>query len=327
MGPIKLKVEEVVLPASSIRGERTPESLEGLANSLSEVGLLQPILVKPTNGGYELVAGWRRLMAARMAGHDTIDAVVLSEDIDALQVQLVENLQREDLNPVERAEAVHAFMKLHGLTKSEAAKRLGVPRTTITDWLDLLEVPRRFREAVVDNFNGGDSPLTTSHISEALALARRLGSPHVAHVLLDAALKHRLSKAEIREVARLVRENRDISIEEAIQAVRAPYLNEKEETDDSVDLLPHEENMRTLLFNLARSTRMLERMNHLSGRFLNEETKAELIEQYLHIAELAERALQRLRMEDPELLAQIERQANARKEHRLKLHRRQGRAL
>lgn len=312
MGPMKLRVDEIAIPSTQVRGLRSTESLEGLANSMSEVGLLHPILVKPVEKGYELVAGLRRLMAARQAGYTHIPAIPLSAEMDTLQVQLVENLQREDLNPVERAQAVDSFMRLHKLSKSEAARRLGVPRTTLTDWLDLLCVPHRFQAAVVDNFNGGDSPLTTSHVSEALALAKRLNSPKIAHVLLDAVLKHKLSKAETREVARMVRQSSDTSIEEAIEAVRAPYFDGEDDGEDPSNLLPHEENMKALILNLARSTRMLERMNHLSGRFLNEETVTQLVEQYTQIAELTERALARLRMEEPELLERAERKVKAR---------------
>lgn len=318
MDPVKLNIDQIVVPSSSVRGPRDVQTLQGLADSLTEVGLLQPILVRRSGEQYELVAGLRRLLAARQAGLDTIDAIILAEDVDTLQIQLIENLQREDLNPVERAQAVHAFIALHNLSKSEAAKRLGIPRTTLTDWLDLLEVPQRFRDAVVDNFNGGDSPLTPSHVSEALALGNTLNSPHLPEVLLDAVLKHKLSKAETRQVAKIIRQQRDTSIEEAIRAIRFPYWQDDDEVAAAADddLWPHEENLQVLVHTLARSTRMLERMNHISGRFLSKETVSQLVDHYLQISELTERAIARLRMEDPELLAQIEREAQLRRARR-----------
>lgn len=327
MDPITLHLDKVIIPNSSVRGPRDVQTLSGLANSMSEVGQLQPILVRQVECGYELVAGLRRVMAARQAGLETIEALILSDEIDTLQIQLVENLQREDLNPVERAQAVDAFMRLHTITKSEAARRLGIPRTTLTDWLDLLEVPQRFRDAVVDNFNGGDSPLTPSHVSEALALGQRLNSPQLPEVLLDAALRHKLSKAETRQVARIVREQRDTTIEEAIQAIRYPYtLDDGDKALDTPGDLPHEENLRALVHNLARSTRMLEEMNHVSSRFLGKETVGQLIDYYLHISELTERALARLRLEDPALLQQIEQEAQLRKAKRMVSKRRRGKA-
>ncbi len=328
MDPVRLDIDQIVIPSSSVRGPRDVESLQGLADSLTEVGLLQPILVRRCGEQYELVAGLRRLLAARQAGLEAIEAVVMADDVDTLQIQLVENLQREDLNPVERAQAVHAFITLHNLSKSEAAKRLGIPRTTLTDWLDLLEVPQRFREAVVDNFNGGDSPLTPSHVSEALALGNTLNSPYLPELLLDAVLKHKLSKAETRQVAKIIREHRDVSIEEAIRAIRYPYWLEDDEEAAAAadeDLWPHEENLKLLVNTLARSTRMLEKMNHLSGRFLSKDTVSQLVDQYLQISELTERAIARLRMEDPELLAQIEREVKARRARRKLLKQRSSR--
>ena len=295
MDPVRLDIDQIVIPSSSVRGPRDVESLQGLADSLTEVGLLQPILVRRCGEQYELVAGLRRLLAARQAGLETIEAVVMADDVDTLQIQLVENLQREDLNPVERAQAVHAFITLHNLSKSEAAKRLGIPRTTLTDWLDLLEVPQRFREAVVDNFNGGDSPLTPSHVSEALALGNTLNSPYLPELLLDAVLKHKLSKAETRQVAKIIREHRDVSIEEAIRAIRYPYWLEDDEeaaaaTDE--DLWPHEENLKLLVNTFTVGA--YARENEPSFRRFLSRTPNQLVDQYLQISELTERAIARL---------------------------------
>lgn len=341
MQAINLPIDSIRISDDRARKTVLPESLEGLARSVEETGLLHPIIVKQIEQSaddnkdhctthsphYELVAGLRRLKAVAMAGQTTIAALVLTNDVDPLQVQLVENLQREDLNPVERALAVHEFMKVQGLTnKSEAARRLGVPRSTLTDWLDLLEVSPRFQEAVIDNFYGGDSPLTPSHVSEALALARKLDSPHLHEVLLDAVLQHKLSKSETRRVAQIVRENRNISIKEAIYAVRGTYAHD-DRSEERIEvtreeLLPHEENLAHLVRNLSRSTRYIERLNHLSSRFVDEAQVARLIEHYSEIAELAERGLARLRLEDPELLETIERQRRQRKMHERRRNRR-----
>src|SRR5690625_4360706 len=161
MQAIRLPIESIRVREDRARKDISPESLEGLARSFEDMGLLHPIIVKEISGSadlysgdetqvhspqYELVAGLRRLRAVRLAGETTIFALILSNDVDTLHVQLVENLQREDLNPVERAVAVDEFMKIQGLTaKSEASRRLGVPRSTLTDWLDLLDVSPRFR--------------------------------------------------------------------------------------------------------------------------------------------------------------------------------------
>lgn len=208
-----------------VRHTFSEESITGLAQSLKEVGMLHPVLVAPDEDGcYRLISGERRLRAAIRAGERVVPALVVRHPRGSVtQIQLIENLQREDLNPVERALAIQAFMEQEHLSKSAAADRLGIPRTTLTDWLDVLGLDPRHQAALVDNFMGGDSPLTLSHVSEAKALAARLGSPGIANVLLDAVLEYRLSKAETRQVAQIVRENSDVSIHQAIRRVRAMH--------------------------------------------------------------------------------------------------------
>ncbi|HEY8498003.1 MAG TPA: ParB/RepB/Spo0J family partition protein [Limnochordales bacterium] len=205
-----------------VRRTFNEESIGGLAQSLKEVGMLHPVLVMADGDGYyRLVSGERRLRAAVKAGERVVPALVVRQPRGSItQIQLIENLQREDLNPVERALAIRSFMEQEGLSKAAAAARLGVPRTTLTDWLDVLELDPRYQAALVDNFSGGDSPLTLSHVSEARALAARLGSPAIANLLLDAVLEHRLSKAETRQVAQLVREHANLSIQQAVRMVR-----------------------------------------------------------------------------------------------------------
>ena len=220
--------EYVDIPVDRIRCDQqvrrtfSEESIAGLAQSLKEVGMLHPVLVTPDGDGYyRLISGERRLRAAIRAGETVVPALVVRSLRGSItQIQLIENLQREDLNPVERALAIRSFMEQEGLSKAAAAARLGVPRTTLTDWLDVLELEPRHQAALIDNFMGGDSPLTLSHVSEAKALAARLGSPAIANVLLDAVLEYRLSKAETRQVAQLVREHGNLSIHQAIRMVR-----------------------------------------------------------------------------------------------------------
>ncbi|HHW10437.1 MAG TPA: ParB/RepB/Spo0J family partition protein [Firmicutes bacterium] len=219
---IEVPIKLVRRDPNQVRKIFNKESLVGLAKSMEEVGLLHPILVKEVEGGYQLIAGERRLRAAIMNGKETIAAIILKPGVPVKQLQLIENLQREDLNPVERALAVHEFMTMEKLNKVVTAKRLGIPRTTITDWLDVLEVEERYQRALIDNFNGGNSPLTLSHISEARALANKLRSPAICNVVLDAVLEYKLSKVETREVCALVRSNSDVSVEEAVKLVRRP---------------------------------------------------------------------------------------------------------
>ncbi|MBO8142260.1 MAG: ParB/RepB/Spo0J family partition protein [Firmicutes bacterium] len=289
-----IAIDRIRQTAGHVRGLRSLASVAGLSRSIEQVGVLHPVLVQPEGDGYRLIAGYRRLLAAAAAGLTEIPALVLTHDPDACHVQLVENLQREDLNPLEKARAVKAYMDATGLSKRAVANKLGIPRTTITDWLDLLNVDERYQRAVVDNFRGGDSPLTVSHVAEARALAARLGSPGIVKALLDAVLAYHLSKAETRAVARLVRENRDLSIRDAVRAVR-PNLDERgAEGPEDADVPLDQRNLNELVQAIDRSAATMRRLAHLSGRFLDEETKAQLLERFRVLHEMTREAMDRL---------------------------------
>ncbi len=127
------------------------ERLQGLARSIEEVGVLQPVVVRRTNGGYELVAGERRLRAARMAGLATIPAVIReSDDAEALREALIENLHREDLGPLELAEAFQELLEDLGATQEVLADRLGVSRPHITNTIRLLQLPPQVQELLAE---------------------------------------------------------------------------------------------------------------------------------------------------------------------------------
>jgi len=133
-------------------------ALEDLAASIREHGILQPLLVRPVEGGYELIAGERRLRAAGMAGL-TVAPVRLLEltERQSLEAALIENLQREDLNPIEEAEGVRELMDRYGLTQEAAAERLGRSRAWAANSLRLLKLPDVVRAKVA----AGD--LSTGH--------------------------------------------------------------------------------------------------------------------------------------------------------------------
>jgi ParB family chromosome partitioning protein len=119
-----------------------PERLRELAESIRQQGVMQPILVRRGAEGYELLAGERRLRAAQMAGYHTIPALVKSaNDQQALEVALLENLQREDLNPIEEARAYQRLQAEFQLTQDEVAQRVGRDRSSVTNMLRLLRLP------------------------------------------------------------------------------------------------------------------------------------------------------------------------------------------
>lgn len=277
------------------RGLRSLDSVAQLSASIDEIGLLHPVIVQRDGDDFRLVAGYRRLLAASRAGKTEIPALIISGDACAIQIQLAENLQREDLNPLERALAVRAFMDAQGLSVRAAARKLGIPRTTVTDWLDILSVEERFQRAVVANFNGEDSPMTVSHLAEARGLAAAMKSPGLATALLDAVLVYNLTKAETRAVARLVRAHRDISIRDAVRAVRPHPDDVGDDADAHANTLPPgEKNLAQLVRAMEQSAAALRRLSHLSARHLSAEQRQQLIERFEQVHAMTGDALDRL---------------------------------
>jgi ParB family chromosome partitioning protein len=127
-----------------------PEGLSELAASISRHGILQPIVVSTDGEGYELVAGHRRVLAARLAGKTTIPAVVREEVGDRLELALIENLQRSDLNAIETARAYKLLMETYELTQEQLAERLGKSRSSVANMLRALTAPQVLQDAVIE---------------------------------------------------------------------------------------------------------------------------------------------------------------------------------
>ncbi len=154
------------------------EQLEELKESIQAHGLLEPIIVRPVDGRYEVVVGERRWRAAQMAGLAEIPAIVRSmSDREAMEIALVENLQREDLNPLEEAEAYRRLMEEFSLTQEEIAERVGKKRSTIANTLRLLELDPEIREDLASGkITGGHAKALLSIPGKAkrLRIARRI---------------------------------------------------------------------------------------------------------------------------------------------------------
>jgi ParB family chromosome partitioning protein len=170
--------------------------LEALAASIAEHGVLQPVLVVETIDGYQLVAGERRVRAARMAGLERIPAVVRQlADRHHLELALVENIQRADLDAMEEAQAFRQLIDEFGLTQEDLAKRVGRARSTVANTLRLLDLEPAVQEAIADG------RLTEGH-------GRALGGlPAIQQVHLVGAIVERdLSVRQTEELARRLKE-------------------------------------------------------------------------------------------------------------------------
>jgi len=131
------------------RREFRPEELEELAASIREHGLLQPIVVRSADGDYEIVAGERRFRACQRLGLATIPALVrTADDTQMLELALIENIQRENLNAIEEARAYQAYVQRLDLTQEQVAQRLGKSRSTVANMLRLLDLPGDVQELV-----------------------------------------------------------------------------------------------------------------------------------------------------------------------------------
>ena len=137
------------------------EALNELAESIKEHGIVQPIIVKKSIKGYELVAGERRTKASRIAGLKTIPAIIKNfNDQEMMEIALIENIQRENLNPIEEAMAYDNILKSSNMTQDELAKKFGKSRSYITNILGLLKLPETTKKYVEEN------KLTMSHARE-----------------------------------------------------------------------------------------------------------------------------------------------------------------
>jgi ParB family chromosome partitioning protein len=145
----EIRLDKIEADPGQPRRTFSDEELAGLAESISQHGVIQPILVRKTGETYMVVVGERRVRAARMAGLETIPALVKQTVPEqALELALVENLQRVDLNPIEQANAFKMLMSKFRLTQSEAAEKVGMDRSTIANFLRLLELPGEVQERV-----------------------------------------------------------------------------------------------------------------------------------------------------------------------------------
>ena len=146
-----LRVSELEPNRDQPRKQFSDEAIQTLADSIQQYGMIQPILVRPLGLNYQIVAGERRWRAARMLGMDEVPVVIRElTDEETMAVALIENLQREDLNPLEEANAYAQLMDMFHLTQEEVAKRVGKSRSAVANSLRLLKLPEDVKTLVED---------------------------------------------------------------------------------------------------------------------------------------------------------------------------------
>jgi ParB family chromosome partitioning protein len=184
-------------------------ALEEMVASVREVGVLQPVVVRRTGSGYELIAGERRFRAAQRAGLATVPAVVReSDDVTSLQEALIENIHRQDLNPIELAEALRELQEELGVTQEVLAERVSMSRSNIANTIRLLALPPKVQEMVAEQ------KLQAGHARALLAM----GDADAQEAL---ALRVAAEDLSVREVEELVRRYVDGPPKE-VKTKRAP---------------------------------------------------------------------------------------------------------
>jgi ParB family chromosome partitioning protein len=150
-GLLEVPVNAIAPNPKQPRTRFDDEAIASLATSIREVGILQPIVVRKAPSGYELIAGERRLRAARRAGLATVPVVVRdTDDADTLREALIENIHREDLGPIELAEAFRQLLEELGLKQEELAERIGVSRSHVANTIRLLQLPLDVQQLLTD---------------------------------------------------------------------------------------------------------------------------------------------------------------------------------
>lgn len=197
------------------------ETLAGLADSIRELGILQPLLVRPADDGFELIAGERRLRAAKRASLTSVPVVVRPvEDVASLEQALVENLHRQDLNPLEEAAAYQQLVDDFGYTQEQVAQRVGRSRAAVANLLRLFQLPPSVQKLVSENLvTAGHAKALLGHPDRAYqeALARRIVSESLT----------------VRDVEQLVRERLDL--EQDLSAEMGAHLSGDGATTGATD--------------------------------------------------------------------------------------------
>ncbi len=146
---VKINLNKIIPNKNQPRMDFYDESIKGLAESIKQNGLLQPITVRKNGDKFELIAGERRYRACLLNGDKDIEAIIMeSSDDESANLALIENLQREDLNAIEQAMAMRRIMKEENITQNELAQRLGYRQSTVANKLRLLKLPEYIKQAI-----------------------------------------------------------------------------------------------------------------------------------------------------------------------------------
>lgn len=194
---VEIDVNKLFVNIYQPRKEFDKDKLEELKTSILKYGLLEPIIVKETNDGYEIVAGERRTRACKLAGWKTIPAIVIpiNSNAEQLEIALIENIQRQDLNPIEIAQAYQRLVKEFNYTQEQLAIKVGKERTTVTNFIRLLKLPEIVQKMVLEN------KISMGHARSLLMLQDNLQIIAIANEIVEKELSVRATEHIIKKIS------------------------------------------------------------------------------------------------------------------------------
>lgn len=245
------------IPISHIRTNKyqprtdfNQERLNELINSIKEKGIVQPVLVRKMGEGYELIAGERRLRAVKSLGIDKIPAIVKNvADIDMLEISLIENIQREELNAIEEANAFQKLITDFNFTQDKIAKALGKDRTTIANTIRLLGLPKKIQDYISKN------TISAGHAKAILALPTEAAQLRAADIIIKKGLSVReaenlTAKKNLAAQSTVIRKDQNIvDIENRLQQLfgtRVKIFHGKKRGRIHIEYYSHEDLNRIL---------------------------------------------------------------------------------
>jgi ParB family chromosome partitioning protein len=212
----EVRLEKIKSSKDQPRLRFNEEKLKELATSIKEKGIIQPIIVKAVEDSYQVIAGERRLRAAKLAGLEKIPVIIKEvSSNEALEIALIENIQREDLNPIEEAKAYQRLIEEFNLTQEELAHRVGKDRSSIANFIRLLKLPLEIQEAIEKNL------ISMGHARALAGMKSRILQKKLFHKII----KRNLS---VRQVEEIIKKVKNVSRETKKEAIKDPFIKEYE---------------------------------------------------------------------------------------------------
>lgn len=215
---IEIKITEIEPNEKQPRREFDEKSLTDLAESIKEHGVVQPIIVRRVENGYQIIAGERRWRASRLAGKKTIPAIIKEcSNVEVMEIALIENLQREDLNSIEEAYAYKSLIEEYNMTQEEISKRIGKSRPAIANSLRLLQLPEEVKDMVASG------KITQGHARALLAVGGEDRQIEIANKIVNQQLNVR----QIEKLAKDSKEKKKIIKEPEAEQLEIKQIEER----------------------------------------------------------------------------------------------------